>query len=179
MFGSGGIYTTPHCYESVQTGYGKILLEPQVESRRVLDEDTAYVMNRLLRGVMEGRGTASGYSVGGGMDSIGKTGTTSDNRDYWFVGLTPYYVTATWYGYDSGFALNTSVGTSAPIRAWRWVMQRAQSGLEAKGFPTAEGVVQANYCTETGLLASPGCPSVKTGYYKADAMPAMCTQHAA
>lgn len=179
MFGSGGIYTTPHCYESVQTGYGKILLEPQVESRRVLDEDTAYVMNRLLRGVMEGRGTASGYSVGGGMDSIGKTGTTSDNRDYWFVGLTPYYVTATWYGYDSGFALNTSVGTSAPIRAWRWVMQRAQSGLEAKGFPTAEGVVQANYCTETGLLASPGCPSMKTGYYKADAMPAMCTQHAA
>lgn len=179
MFGSGGIYTTPHCFESVQTGYGKLLLEPQVESRRVLDEDTAYVMNRLLRGVMEGRGTASGYSAGGGMDCIGKTGTTSDNRDYWFVGLTPYYVTATWYGYDSGFALNTSAGTSAPIRAWSWVMRRAQSGLEAKAFPTAQGVVQANYCTETGLLASPGCPSVKTGYYKADAMPGMCARHAA
>ncbi len=179
MFGSGGIYTTPHCYESVQTGYGKLLLEPEVESRRVLDEDTAYVMNRLLRGVMEGKGTASGYSVSGAMDSIGKTGTTSDNRDYWFVGLTPYYVTATWYGYDSGFTVDTHTGPSAPIRAWRWVMQKAQNGLETKQFPTADGVVQANYCTETGLLASPGCPSMKTGYYKADAMPAMCTEHAA
>ena len=80
MVGSGGIYTTPHCFESVQTGYGKLLLDPQVESRRVLDEDTAYVMNRLLRGVSEGRGTASGYSAGGGMDCIGKTGTTSGQQ---------------------------------------------------------------------------------------------------
>ena len=90
MFGSGGnpLHHAPLLWKPVQTGYGKILLEPQVESRRVLDEDTAYVMNRLLRGVMEGRGTASGYSVGGGMDSIGKTGTTSDNRDYSVCG--PY-----------------------------------------------------------------------------------------
>ena len=70
----------------------------------MISADTAYVMNRLLAGVMQGDGTAAGYRVQGGMDSIGKTGTSSDNRDYWFVGLTPYTVTACWYGYDSGFA---------------------------------------------------------------------------
>lgn len=178
IFGNGGVYTTLHSYESVQTGTGTEILVPQVESQQVIDSDTAWIMNRLLLGVMQGAGTGAGYSVPGEMESVGKTGTSSDNRDFWFVGLTPYYVTATWYGYDSGAALNVYNGTHAPARAWRAVMQRAQDGLAAKQFVQDESVVTAAYCTETGGLATDACPHTATGYYKHDALPAPCTQHA-
>ena len=179
MFGNGGSFTTLHSYESVQTGTGTELLAPDVETKQVLDSDTAYVMNRLLQGVMKGSGTASGYSVSGPMESVGKTGTSSDNRDYWFVGLTPYYVTATWYGYDSGFSLNTSAGTHAPTSAWNYVMRKAQNGLETKEFPKDDTVVEEEYCLSSGGIATANCPRTATGYYKADSLPGMCTEHAA
>ena len=116
-------------------------------------------MNRLLARRDGGqRNGAAAIRVGGEMDSVGKTGTTSDNRDYWFVGLTPYYVTATWYGYDSGFALNTSAGTSAPIRAWRWVMRRAQSGLRGKGLPHCTGRGAGQLLHRDGLSGLAGLP---------------------
>ncbi len=179
MFGSGGTHSTLHSFTSIQTGSGKELVKTEVETKQVISSDTAYIMNRLLRGVMEGSGTAAGYSVSGEMDSIGKTGTTSDNKDFWFIGLTPYYCTATWYGYDSGFALNTANGTHAPTSAWKYVMQRAQQNLEAKYFPTDTSVVKVRYCTETGGYATDACPSTKEGYYKQNALPAACSLHVA
>lgn len=177
MFGNGGSFTTLHSYTDVQTGYGYSLLKPQIKTAQVLSPDAAYVMNRMLKGVMEGSGTAAGYAVRGEMESIGKTGTTSDNRDYWFVGMTPYYVTATWYGYDSGAALNTSRGTHAPTTAWRAVMQQAQRGLEPLAFPVDESVLAEKYCNESGSLATPGCPRTRAGYYLADNLPGKCILH--
>lgn len=179
MLGNGGTFTTLHCYTSVQTGSGRVIAEPELQTEQVLDSDTAYIMNRLLSQVMQGSGTAAGYRVRGEMDSVGKTGTSSDNRDYWFVGLTPYYVTATWYGYDSGFSLNTSAGTHAPTSAWKYVMERAQQNLPTLEFPVDESVVTAEYCTRSGGLAAPGCPRTATGYYTPDNLPAVCTEHAA
>lgn len=179
MFGNGGSFTTLHSFESVQTGYGKEIIAPEIKTEQVLSSDTAYVMNRLLSGVMQGQGTGAGYKVQGDMDSIGKTGTTSDNRDYWFVGLTPYYVTATWYGYDSGFALNTGNGTHAPTTAWRWVMGKAQNGLPYQEFPVAENVITQDYCTQSGGLATSNCPRTATGYYRPNGVPGICTEHAA
>ena len=179
MFGNGGTFTTLHCYTSVQTGEGREIAAPKLETKQVISADTAYVMNRLLAGVMQGGGTASGYRVQGGMDSIGKTGTSSDNRDYWFVGLTPYTVTACWYGYDSGFALNVQGGTHAPTAAWKSVMEQAQQGLPALEFPVDDTVVTAEYCTASGGLAGPACPGRATGYYRAGQLPAACTDHAA
>ncbi len=179
MFGSGGTVTTLHSYESVQLGTGREILAPDVQTVQAISPDTAWVMNRLLAGVMEGQGTAAGYGVPGEMDSIGKTGTSSDNRDYWFVGLTPYYVTAVWYGYDSGFSLNVAGGTAAPARAWRAVMQRAQQGLAAIGFPEGGSAVEAEYCTETGQLAAQDCPDTAAGWYREGHLPAVCTAHGA
>ena len=179
MFGNGGCFTTLHCYTSVQTGEGREIAAPKLETKQVISADTAYVMNRLLAGVMQGSGTASGYRVQGGMDSVGKTGTSSDNRDYWFVGLTPYTVTACWYGYDSGFALNVQGGTHAPTAAWKSVMEHAQQGLPALEFPVDDTVVTAEYCTASGGLATSACPGRATGYYRAGYLPEACTDHAA
>ncbi len=165
IFGSGGSFTTVHSYVRVDFGSGKQLMEPKIETRQVIDTDTAYIMNRLLAGVMKGEGTGAGYSVNDGMDSVGKTGTTSDNRDHWFIGLTPYYVTASWYGYDENLPLSVNYSAHPPTLAWRNVMRAAQRGLEKKEFPVDETVEQIQYCTVTGLLPGSGCPTA-TGYYK-------------
>ncbi len=178
MFGSGGTFTTLHSYESVQTGTGKELLTPVIQTEQVISSDTAWVMNRMLKGVMEGAGTASGYALSGGMESVGKTGTSSDNRDFWFVGMTPYYVTATWYGYDSGASLNLTNGTQETVRAWRSVMQEAQRNLPQKEFTPDSSVQELKYCVETGELAGDTCWRTKTGYYRTSDVPQLCTKHA-
>lgn len=177
IFGSGGVYTTPHCYTAAERGSGKLLLKPEIETRQVIDTDTAYIMNRLLRGVMTGAGTASGYSIGDGMDCVGKTGTTSDDRDHWFIGLTPYYVTSSWYGYDDNLSLSVNYHAHPPTLAWRNVMASAQAGLPHKDFPVDDTVVKAEYCTVTGRQAGPNCPRA-VGYYKAGQLPkAGCPEH--
>lgn len=177
IFGSGGSFTTLHSYTSACKGDGTVIVAPKVTTKQVVDPDTAYIMNRLLAGVMQGAGTASGYRVNDGMDSVGKTGTTSDNRDHWFIGLTPYYVTASWYGYDDNLPLAVNYSAHPPTLGWRNVMRAAQAGLTAKQFPVDTTVQQIEYCTETGLAAGPNCPH-KTGYYKAGHGPGQtCTQH--
>ena len=177
IFGSGGSFTTIHSYTSVVRGTGETLLEPKIETKQVISSDTAYIMNRLLAGVMQGAGTGAGYSVNDGMDSVGKTGTTSDNRDHWFIGLTPYYVTASWYGYDENLPLEVNYSAHPPTLAWRNVMRAAQRTLPKKEFPVDDTVEQIEYCTVTGLLPGSGCPTA-TGYYKPDDRPvAVCPGH--
>ncbi|MEG1932848.1 MAG: penicillin-binding transpeptidase domain-containing protein, partial [Pygmaiobacter sp.] len=178
IFGSGGSYTAPHCYIALERGSGKALLVPEHPAKQVVDTDTAYIMNRLLRGVMTGAGTGSGYSVQGEMDCVGKTGTTSDDRDHWFIGLTPYYVTASWYGYDDNLSLSVNYKAHPPTLAWRNIMARAQQNLSYKEFPTDANVVSVEYCTASGDAAGANCPARKTGYYKADALPkSTCKLH--
>lgn len=177
IFGSGGQYTAPHCYTSVQLATGDELLAVKPETRQIISPDTAYVMNRLLRGVMLGDGTGAGYSVPGSMDSVGKTGTTSDDRDHWFIGLTPYYVTASWYGYDDNLSLRVNYQAHPPTLAWRGVMSEAQKNLPVIDFPVDETVVTERFCTVTGQLAGDACPA-DTGYYRADNLPKnICTRH--
>ncbi len=179
MFGNGGKHSTLHSFVRVAQGSGREILTPPIETKQVISPETACIMNRMMLQVMRGNGTAAGYSVRGKMESIGKTGTSSDNRDFWFVGMTPYYVTATWYGYDSGFELNTSSGTHAPTSAWKYVMEQAQKNLPELQFPGCESVVEETYCKETGGLATPKCRRTAQGYYKRSALPQMCSKHAA
>ncbi len=179
MFGNGGKHSTLHSYVRVTQGSGREVLVPEIETEQVISPETAYIVNRMMAQVMRGNGTAAGYSVRGKMESVGKTGTSSDNRDFWFVGMTPYYVTATWYGYDSGFELNTSAGTHAPTAAWKYVMEQSQKNLPPLEFPACDGVVTAKYCTETGGLATPKCRRTAEGYYKQSALPQVCGKHAA
>ena len=175
MFGNGGTFTTLHSYTSLQKATGEEIYAPVLKTQQVLSPATAYIMNRLLRGVLT-NGTAAGYAASG-TDSVGKTGTSSANRDFWFIGLTPYYCTATWYGYDSGFSLNNTQGTNAPTSAWQHVMNRAQANLGWADFATDDTVITAEYCTETGGLAGSSCPSTRTGYYKEGHLPWKCTKH--
>ena len=181
-----GEYTTPHLYTRVLDREGNIYLENNATSYQALTPDTAYVMNRLLKNVLfSSVGTASGrYPNSNGMEAFGKTGTASDEKDLWFVGGTPYYVTAVWWGYDAPYDMTKTLSKQAKTRtcvmAWKALMEQVQADLPYKAFPTSAGVVERRYCTQSGLLAGAGCPSTAVGYYRADDLPDTCTySHAA
>ena len=176
-----GEYTTPHLYTRVLDRDGNIYLENNATSYQALTPDTAYVMNRLLKNVLfSSVGTASGrYPNSNGMEAFGKTGTASDEKDLWFVGGTPYYVTAVWWGYDAPYDMTKTLSkqqakTRTCVQAWKALMEQVQADLPYKAFPTSAGVVERRYCTQSGLLAGGSCPSTAVGYYRADDLPATC-----
>ncbi|MDL2324853.1 transglycosylase domain-containing protein [Ruminococcaceae bacterium OttesenSCG-928-A16] len=177
IFGNGGELPTVHSFTNINSGTGIVWLEVKVTQKQVLSEETAYIVNRLMAEVMKSGGTASGMAVPGDIESIGKTGTTSDHRDHWFIGLTPYYVTASWYGYDENLPLGADSHWSPPVVAWRTVMQKGQAGLPPAGFAGPVTVVQTPYCTVSGYAAGGNCPAA-TGYYKQNNLPkANCPVH--
>ena len=164
IFGNAGKYIEPYCYTTVEDSSGEVILETKVTSVQALSEDTAYIMNRMLKNVLvygTGAGLAPKY-----MDAVGKTGTATDDKDHWFIGVTPYYSTAVWMGYDNPATLTVNYGTHAPTTAWRNVMNICQKDLARKSFPTAKGVEQLNYCPVTGNIANANCPDQQAGYYK-------------
>lgn len=176
-----GQYTTPHLYTRVLDRDGNIYLEDNSTSYQALTPQAAYVMNRLLKNVLYSNvGTAGGrYPNSNGMESFGKTGTASDERDLWFVGGTPYYVTAVWWGYDAPYDMTKTLSKSQAktrtcVAAWKAFMEQAQADLPYKAFPKSDGVVERSYCTQSGLLASGSCPSTAVGFYRADDLPDVC-----
>ena len=135
-------------------------------------------MNKMLQNVIQlPGGTAYGMGpTAGNMASAGKTGTTNDWNDLTYVGLTPYYVTSVWWGYDVLHSLYPN--TNKPLRIlWRDYMNIVQEGLESKEFFYSDNVQQLRFCADTGDLAGPGCTNVRVGYYIPSNIPEQCTAH--
>lgn len=176
IFGNSGKYITPYCYTTVEDSNGEVILETRTTTVQAISEETAYIMNRALRQVLvDGTGAGLGTKR---MDSVGKTGTSSDDKDHWFVGVTPYYSTAVWYGYDEPAELVIrDYGAHAPTLAWRNVMDDCQKNLEHKSFKVPKGVVQMEFCRANGCIANANCPDREIGYYTEDNLPPVCTEH--
>ena len=172
IFGNNGYYYEPYSYYKVTNNDGsEVLLESADNAgNQVVSESTAGVMRQLLRTVVTS-GTGGGYGVSG-FETFAKTGTTSDDKDRWFVGGTPYYVAAVWYGYDQPRPIRNTSGNPAG-KIFKKVMDAAHDGLDDLDFPTASGVVARRYCTVSGDIANSGCPSA-TGYYKSSCIPNRC-----
>ena len=172
-FGNGGYYYEPVVYERIEDTAGNLILDNTSQKSRAFSEDTAYIMNRLLKVVVDS-GTGTGAKLGD-MPVVGKTGTTTDYYDMSFVGLSPYYVAGVWTGYDTQAVLPSSKMYDCDT-IWGNIMGELHEGLDVIDFTPSDNVVQATYCKTTGLLASSGC-STATGYFKANALPDYCTGH--
>lgn len=186
MFGNGGVHNTLHSYSEVRDAHGNVVVKPKVSTVQAISEESAYVMNRLLyavthNGVAPGvAATGAGAAPEGDLDCIGKTGTTSEDRDRWFVGMTPYYVTTVWWGYDDNYELTWGTGARNNLtsRVFKSIMETVQEDLPYKEFPEKPDTVEvAAYCTATGELAGPNCPGRSTGYYTPVRTPSTCTLH--
>jgi penicillin-binding protein 1B len=127
--------------------------------REVARPDTTYLVTNMLRAVIN-EGTGNGVrSRGFTLDAAGKTGTTNDLRDAWFVGFTPELLTVVWVGFDDNQPVGLS-GSQAALPIWTDFMRRALAGRSSVSFSVPEGVGTWQIDRETGQLAVPGCPNV-------------------
>ncbi len=173
MFGNNGYYFEPYCYYKVTNNDGSevLLTDGDSKGEQVISESTAGVMRQMLRTVSYS-GTGSGNRIPG-VDNFCKTGTTSDEKDRWYVGGTPYYVAAVWYGYDKPKEI-TGVSGNPAGRIYKKILTELHEDLPDKSFPSSSGVVARKYCKITGDLAAATCTQTATGYYRSSKLPATC-----
>jgi penicillin-binding protein 1B len=138
---------------------GKDLNVPVEAPKEVAHADTTFLVLNMLRSVVN-EGTGAGARAAGfALDAAGKTGTTNDLRDAWFVGFTPELLTVTWVGFDDNRALGLS-GAQAALPIWTRFMTSALAGHPDTPFEAPEGVTFVEIDRDTGKIAQPGCPRV-------------------
>lgn len=177
----GGVYHPYRSYYRVTDSEGKILLSRADEAERVLSPETSAIMTKLLEGVVE-YGTSSAVTLQNLCACAGKTGTTQNDHDRWFVGYTPSLVCGVWCGYEYPETLE---GRNLCTNIWNTVMRRivAERG-EKRDFDIPSTVIQANYCRDSGELLSAACQKdprgkrVETGWFTASTLPrTFCKSH--
>jgi len=178
-FANNGIYTTPRTFTRIEDKNGQLVLENHNTSWAAMSEETVFTINDLLKKVVStGTGTAAKFQ---GMTIAGKTGTTTNNYDRYFVGYTPYYCAAVWIGYD--YMENISASGNPAAMLWNKVMSVVHEGLENKDFIglTAADMTSATVCTKSGMLATDlctACGHVQTVLMPEEQVPTEeCTVH--
>ncbi len=155
-----GQYIKPKFYTQVTDAQGNIVLDASSTiTRTVLRSSTAALLTDAMEDVITDKtGTAYGYIDLGDMPVAGKTGTTSDYRDIWFVGYTPYYTCCIWGGYDNNDCLpDTEIGHAYSKVLWNSIMKRVHEKLPAKSFPYSGDTVKVSICKTTGMAATDRC----------------------
>ena len=171
---NNGNYIKPIYYTQILDHDGNVLIENSSVSRSVIKDSTAYLLTSAMKDVVnKGTGTACQLD---NMTVAGKTGTTEDYNDLWFVGYTPYYTCAVWSGYDNNEKIPEDA-RNFHKNLWRKVMNRIHEGLDDKDFDMPASVEKASVCEETGLLPRSGCPTI-TEYFDISSLPTeYCDQH--
>ncbi|MBN2192025.1 MAG: transglycosylase domain-containing protein [Polyangiaceae bacterium] len=171
-FASGGEYAPPRLVTRIVDPDGRELpLPPMPPARRVLTPEEAYLTTSLLRGVVE-QGTAR-RAIALGRPVAGKTGTTNEAKDAWFVGYSTDYVAAIWVGYDSPLGLGAGEqGAATALPGWVEFMRVAHRGRPAVAFPRPPGIVVTRIDAATGLLPYDGQEDAVEEEFLPDGIPA-------
>lgn len=155
-----GTYAEPKLYTKVVDSDGNVILDNTMPTtRQVLKETTAFLLTNAMQDVVTSAGTASVVNFNRSMAIAGKTGTSTESKDVWFAGYTPYYTCTVWTGYDNSIGMSSSKTnneTSISKTLWKAVMSRIHESLPNEQFPVPEGLVQAQVCSKSGLLPIPG-----------------------
>ena len=152
-FANEGIYTAPRTFIRVEDADGNVILENEAKASVAMKDTTAALMNSLLQEVVNG---GTGYEGRiSGMHVAGKTGTTNNDQDRYFVGYTPYYSCAVWVGYVHNQRIIASGNPAASM--WQKVMSRIHADLPDKDFFSCSGLTYVKVCADSGLLATDNC----------------------
>lgn len=175
---NAGTYVEPTFYSKVLDHDGNVLIDNTPETKRVMKETTAWLINDAMQDVVTS-GTGTSARLTSGMVVSGKTGTTSSEYDYWFCGSTPYYTAGVWMGYDS----NTTFKNSDYHKIiWRKIMDEivAMEGQDTSAtFEKPSDIVTAQVCSTSGMLPAKGqCKTTITEYFEKNSVPTeTCDQH--
>ena len=171
--GNGGLYYEPYTYYYVTDSEDNIIIDNrEAVPKQAYSAETASIMNRLLSyNVTNSAHTNAQYARISGWDIIGKTGTTDDDKDSWFCGLSPYAAMAAWCGFDQPASISN---TSTSARFISNVMAKYLEDKEQKEYNISPNLVEAQYNPYNGLIVTSDVPVGKyIGYYTEDNMPAM------
>lgn len=149
-----GVYIKPTTFTKIEDGEGKLLYEQTPFQERVVSDNVAFVVQDMMQsGATRGLASSAAFSPGNsGIPTAGKTGTTSNKFDAWFVGFTPYYAAAVWIGNDVQMEL--SDGSKISALFWKDVMKSAHDGLPAKAFEVPKTMVRSSVDTTSGKKPS-------------------------
>ena len=154
VFANRGYQVPPVFITKIVDRDGNVIEEMALTRKRVISESTAYIMTNLLEGVVK---NGTGWRVKALKRPVaGKTGTTNDLYDAWFLGYTPRFVTGTWVGFDEEASLGkgeTGSRTASPV--WLGFMQRVLEGKPVRVFQVPDEVMFAKIDAKTGLLSIP------------------------
>lgn len=166
---NGGVYLKPILYTKILDHDGNVFIDntQNQNQHRVIKETTAFLLTDAMVDVVT-KGTGGSVNFGG-MAIAGKTGTTSDYKDVWFAGFTPYYTATTWTGYDNNVSLSSSAAKNLSKTMWRAVMSRIHAELESQSFQVPSGIIQATICSRSGKLPVDGlCDGCRRTEYFAE-----------
>ncbi len=190
-FANDGVFNEGHSYLKVTTADGETLLSNEDPGSIVFSEANAAIMTKMLSNVVN-NGTAKAVTLRKTVDCAGKTGTTSNDYDRWYIGYTPYYIGGVWYGYAYPKSLS-SLKSNPCVSLWDTVMTKlhqkyineAEAGGEPlKTFETPGSVIKATYCRDSGKLMTDACRADprgsrgEVGYFESGTQPSSyCTTH--
>lgn len=179
IFANQGVYVKPNFVSMVRSQDGKAIYNNKKEERTVLDPRVAYLMTNLMEEVMRS-GTAAGVRARGfGVPAAGKTGTS--DHDGWFAGYTSDLLCIVWVGFDDNRELDLE-GAHSALPIWTDFMKRAlqyHAYRDARPFQAPDGIVSAQIDPESGMLATPYCPTTISEVYISGTQPVTsCPLHA-
>jgi penicillin-binding protein 1A len=179
VFANQGIRVQPVFVLRVEDKNGKVLEQARPTAEEALSPETALTMTSMLSSVVENGTAASAHALGLNVPAAGKTGTTDDYSDAWFVGYVPGLVTGVWVGFDRKQKIGPGMtGAAAALPIWVDITEAATKGKAPQDFPVPSGVVSVLICSQTGLLANPACPETELELFKEGTQPTgYCNVH--
>lgn len=157
---NNGVYNKPTFYTKIVDHNGNVLLENTPAPARIMKDSTSWLLTSAMQDVIsKGSGRLLKWKEIN-MPVAGKTGTTTGNKDLWFVGYTPYFTAGIWGGYDQN-KIQTS--TTYHKEIWRTIMEKLNKKLETKKFEKPSSIVSAKICTKCGKLAVEGLCDLAEG----------------
>jgi len=154
-FANQGTYIEPIAILKVEKADGVVLEQAIPKQHQAMKASTAYLITDMLKSVVES-GTGTGAQLS--RPVAGKTGTTDEGKDLWFVGYTPELVTSVWIGYDQPTGMPQAYGGTYPTRIWQEIMSKALSGLPVRSFSMPSGIVTSTVDGKSGLLPGANTP---------------------
>ncbi len=167
-YGNGGTYYSAHVVSKLEQGNHELIYENNGNPYEAVDPETAYVMNRMMKNVVSANGTAGAAKLSN-KEVVGKTGTTQNWDDLWFIGLTEDFVSGVWIGYVER---DTIKANPSSARLWYNIIGEYANSLETDAeYPVCDTVIEAKMCANTGLIAGANCPKGEVGYWRSENAP--------
>ena len=173
-----GYQATPYCIDRIYDRNGRLIEEHEPEIKQVISPQTAYIMTSMLVSVITSGTGASVGQRGFTRPAGGKTGTTNDYSDAWFVGFTPQITCGAWVGVDMRRSMGRGVtGATGALPIWAKTMKAIHRNIKVSGFSQPSGIFSGRVCNKEHKIATGYCPDVSIEIFKADHVLDTCDVH--